>query len=158
MNAKQTLLQKIRDGSFALLTDESIAKKLKLKGKAASALGEILRSLVQEGKLFCDLRGRYGTPEQFGAIRGTISGNERGFGFFVPDDPQREDLFIPHRALRGAYHKDTVLAFAKSGRTGDEGEVLSVLNRGYREIVGTFRRERTGGTLHPDDKNSPRTF
>lgn len=152
MNAKQTLLQKIRDGSFALLTDESIAKKLKLKGKAASALGEILRSLVQEGKLFCDLRGRYGTPEQFGAIRGTISGNERGFGFFIPDDPQREDLFIPHRALRGAYHKDTVLAFAKSGRTGDEGEVLSVLSRGYREIVGTFRRERTGGTLHPDDK------
>lgn len=152
MNAKQTLLQKIKDGTFALLTDDAIAKKLRLKGKAAEVLGEMLRSSVREGVLCCDLRGRYGTAEQFGAIRGTISGNERGFGFFVPDDPNRDDLFIPHRALRGAFHKDVVLAFAKNAAMGDEGEVLTILQRGYKEIVGTFRRERTGGTLHPDDR------
>ncbi len=152
MNAKQTLLQKIKDGTFALLTDDAIAKKLRLKGKAAEVLGEMLRSSVREGVLCCDLRGRYGTAEQFGAIRGTISGNERGFGFFVPDDPNRDDLFIPHRALRGAFHKDIVLAFAKNAAMGDEGEVLTILQRGYKEIVGTFRRERTGGTLHPDDR------
>ena len=152
MNAKQTLLQKIKDGTFALLTDDAIAKKLRLKGKAAEVLGEMLRSSVREGVLCCDLRGRYGTAEQFGAIRGTISGNERGFGFFVPDDPNRDDLFIPHRALRGAFHKDIVLAFAKNAAMGDEGEVLTILQRGYKELVGTFRRERTGGTLHPDDR------
>ena len=152
MNAKQTLLQKIKDGTFALLTDDAIAKKLRLKGKAAEVLGEMLRSSVREGVLCCDLRGRYGTAEQFGAIRGTISGNERGFGFFVPDDPNRDDLFIPHRALRGAFHKDVVLAFAKNAAMGDEGEVLTILQRGYKEIVGTFRRERTGGTLHPDER------
>lgn len=152
MNAKQTLLQKIKDGTFALLTDDAIAKKLRLKGKAAEVLGEMLRSSVREGVLCCDLRGRYGTAEQFGAIRGTISGNERGFGFFVPDDPNRDDLFIPHRALRGAFHKDVVLAFAKNAAMGDEGEVLTILQRGSKELVGTFRRERTGGTLHPDDR------
>lgn len=152
MNAKQTLLQKIKDGTFALLTDDAIAKKLRLKGKAAEVLGEMLRSSVREGVLCCDLRGRYGTAEQFGAIRGTISGNERGFGFFVPDDPNRDDLFIPHRALRGAFHKDVVLAFAKNAAMGDEGEVLTILQRGYKELVGTFRCERTGGTLHPDDR------
>ena len=152
MNAKQTLLQKIKDGTFALLTDDAIAKKLRLKGKAAEVLGEMLRSSVREGVLCCDLRGRYGTAEQFGAIRGTTSGNERGLGFFVPDDPTRADLFIPHRPLRGAFHKDVVLAFAKNAAMGDEGEVLTILQRGYKEIVGTFRRERTGGTLHPDDR------
>ena len=94
MNAKNTLLQKIRDGSFALLTEDEIAKKLHLKGKAAFAVGDLLRSLAREGEIYCDMRGRYGTAEQFGAIRGTISGNERGFGFFVPDDPELEDLFI----------------------------------------------------------------
>ncbi len=153
MNAKQTLLQKIRDGSFALLTTDGIAKKLRLKGRAAAAVEDMLAALVREGELLCDLRGRYGTAQQFGAMRGTISGNERGFGFFIPDDAQQDDLFIPHRALRGAYHKDTVLAFAKSGRgLSDEGEVLAILKRGCTELVGTFRRERTGGTLHPDEK------
>ena len=151
MNAKQTLLQKICDGSFALLTEEDIAKKLHLKGKAAAAVGELLRSLVQEGAIYCDLSGRFGTAEQFGAMQGTISGNERGFGFFVPDDPELDDLFIPHRALRGAYNKDTVLAFKKGGKFGDEGEVLAVVKRGYTELVGTFRCERTGGSIHPDD-------
>ena len=153
MNAKQTLLQKIRDGSFALLTADGIAKKLRLKGRAAAAVEDMLAALVREGELLCDLRGRYGTAQQFGAMRGTISGNERGFGFFIPDDAQQDDLFIPHRALRGAYHKDTVLAFAKSGRgLSDEGEVLAILKRSCTELVGTFRRERTGGTLHPDEK------
>ena len=152
MNAKHTLLQKICDGSFALLTEEDIAKKLHLKGKAAAAVGELLRSLVQEGAIYCDLSGRFGTAAQFGALPGTISGNERGFGFFVPDDPALDDLFIPHRALRGAYNKDSVLVFRKGGRFGDEGEVLTVTKRGYTELVGTFRRERTGGSLHPDDR------
>ncbi len=153
MDAKRSLLEKIRDGSFALLTPNEIAKKLRLKGKAAAAVENILASLVREGELLSDLKGRMGTAEQFGAMRGVISGNERGFGFFVPDDPAFSDLFIPHRALRGAYNKDTVLAFPKSRRgLSDEGEVLAVLQRGNRELVGTFRRERTGGTLHPDDR------
>ena len=158
MDVKKTLLQKICDGSFALMTDEQIAKKLRLKGKAANGVRDLLRSLVREGELYCDLNGRYGTAVQFGAMRGTISGNERGFGFFMPDDKEKPDLFIPHRALRGAYNKDTVLAFVKGGRMGDEGEVLAILERGYREIVGTFRRERSGGMLHPDDKKIFRRY
>ena len=152
MDVKKTLLQKICDGSFALMTDEQIAKKLRLKGKAANGVRDLLRSLVREGELYCDLNGRNRYTYRFGAMRGTISGNERGFGFFMPDDKEKSDLFIPHRALRGAYNKDTVLAFVKGGRMGDEGEVLAILERGYREIVGTFRRERSGGMLHPDDK------
>ena len=152
MNAKQTLLEKIKDGSFALLTADEIAAKLRLKGKAAAGLNDILFTLCREGELLRDLRGRLGTAEQFGAVRGTISGNERGFGFFVPDDPTAEDLFIPHRALRGAYHGDTVLAFRKGGRAGDEGEVLAVLKRGCDRLVGLFRRERSGGFVHPDEK------
>ena len=152
MNAKQTLLEKIKDGSFALLTADEIAAKLRLKGKAAAGLNDILFTLCREGELLRDLRGRLGTAEQFGAVRGTISGNERGFGFFVPDDPTAEDLFIPHRALRGAYHGDTVLAFRKGGRAGDEGEVLAVLKRGFDRLVGLFRRERSGGFVHPDEK------
>ena len=38
MDVKTTLFKKILDGSFSLLTDEEIAKKLKLRGKAASAV------------------------------------------------------------------------------------------------------------------------
>ncbi len=153
MDVKQTIYHKIVDGSFALLTDDEIVHKLKLKGRPAARLRDMLRALCAEHRLLRDLRGRLGTAEQFGAIRGTLSGNERGFGFVVPDDPAADDLFIPHRALHGAYHGDTVLAFRKPGRgAGDEGEILSVLQRGRSSLVGTFRRERNGGYVHPDEK------
>lgn len=152
MNAKQSLLAKIRDGSFALLTDEQIAKKLKLGKQESAALRDMLHALCREGELLCDSRFRYGTAEQFGAIAGKLIGNERGFGFFVPDDRDLPDLFIPHRAMKNALHGDNVLAVCVGGKSDDEGEILAVIARGYREIVGTYRRERKAGYLIPDER------
>lgn len=146
MNAKQSILEKIKDGSFALMTDEQIARKLRLKQRESSALRDMLHQLVREGELLCDSSYRFGTAQQFGAKRGTISGNERGFAFFMPQDGSG-DLFIPHRALKGALHGDTVLAINVKGRSGDEGEILAILERGIKEVVGTFRLDRKAGYL-----------
>ena len=155
MNAKQSVLQKIKDGTFALLTDEEIAKRLKLGRKESLGLRDILRALVREGELLSDSRYRDGTAEQFGAKRGTFSGNERGFGFFIPEDGSG-DLFIPRRAVKNALHGDTVLCIPVRGRSDDEGEILAVLSRGYTELVGTFRREGKIGYLHPDERKYTR--
>ena len=152
MNAKTLLLEKIKDGTFALCTDTEISKRLRLGKQEAYAVRDRLHALCREGELLRDSRYRYGTAEQFGALLGTISGNERGFGFFVPDDASG-DLFIPHRFLGGALHGDKVLAIRRSNSPeNDEGEVLAVISRGYTEIVGTFHSERKGGYLHPDEK------
>ncbi len=153
MNAKQTLLNQIKNGTFALCTDEEIAKKLRLKKKEAFALRDILRSLVADGEIFSDGNFRYGTLEQFQAKKGKISGNERGFGFFMPEDGSG-DLFIPRRALHGALHGDTVYAIpVYSPRSHDEGEVLSILERGTTEIVGTFEyKNKQCGYVFPDER------
>ncbi len=149
MNVKKLLLEKIKDGSFALLNAQQIAQKLKLGRRETFAIREMLFSLVREGELLADGRDRFGTAEQFGAKRGKIVGNERGFGFFIPDDGSG-DLFLPRRAMKNALHGDDVLC-RKTG-TGDEGEVLAVLTRGYDEIVGEFSRARRGGFVSPDER------
>lgn len=152
LNAKQSIYEKIKDGTFALNTDAQIARKLRLGKKESAALLTMLRELVQEGKLCSDSRGRFGTEEQFGARRGVFSGNERGFGFFVPDD-QSGDLFISHRARNGALHGDSVSVIPlEGGRMGNEGVVLRVLSRGYTSLVGTYRREKNAGYVRPDEK------
>ena len=101
MNAKQSVLQKIKDGTFALLTDEEIAKRLKLGRTESLGLRDILRALVREGELLSDSRYRYGTAEQFGAEKGTFSGNAHGFGFVIPEDAPPA-LLIPRRAATNA--------------------------------------------------------
>lgn len=153
MNAKQSILLKIKDGTFALMTDEQIARKLRLGKREALALRDMLNSLAREGELLRDSRFRFGTAEQFGALRGRFTGNERGFGFFTPADASLSDLFIPRRAVNGALHGDDVLAIpVQKGRSDDEGEIIAVLDRGYKEIVGTYRRDSKAGYLRPDEK------
>lgn len=152
MNAKSLLLKKIKDGTFALLTDTEIAKKLRLGKQEAYGIRDMLHALCREGELLKDSHYRYGTAKQFGAKIGTLSGNERGFGFFMPADSSG-DLFIPHRFLNGAFHGDSVLAIKRSDRADeDEGEILAIISRGYSEIVGTFHAERKGGYLEPGEK------
>ncbi len=151
MNVKNALLEKFKDGSFALCTDEQVARLLRLNKRESAGLRDILLSLCREGELLSDSGFRFGTAEQFGALRGEFIGNERGFGFVSFGDGS-PDLFIPHRAVNGAFHGDTVLAVRVAGRSRDEGEVLAVLQRGRRELVGVYRRERQAGYLIPDDR------
>lgn len=85
-------------------------------------------------------------------IQGKLVGNARGYAFLVPDQPLSEDYFIPHSDLRGAMHGDYVMCESTSG-TGNRttARVLKILERGIKEIVGTYFTCRTGGFVTPDD-------
>ncbi len=85
-------------------------------------------------------------------IEGRIQGNERGYAFLIPTDEKKEDYFIPHSDLRGAMHGDFVLAettFGSGART--TARVLKVIERGVKELVGTYFSHRTGGVVSPDE-------
>ena len=86
-------------------------------------------------------------------IEGVIQGNERGYGFLMPTNPDLEDFFIPHGDLKGAMHKDLVLAEATYGK-GERttARVLKIIQRGLTEIVGTYYSSRNGGFVVSDDK------
>ena len=86
-------------------------------------------------------------------IQGTIQGNERGYAFLIPTDGQLEDFFIPHSDLKGALHKDLVLAEATYGN-GERttARVLKIIERGCSQIVGTYYSSRSGGFVVSDDK------
>ena len=86
-------------------------------------------------------------------VEGKLQGNERGYAFLMPNDPNKEDYFIPHNELKGAMHGDQVLAETTDGvgqRT--TARVLKILNRGISEIVGTYFSCKSGGFVSPDDR------
>ena len=85
-------------------------------------------------------------------IEGKLQGNRRGYAFLIPLIENGVEYFIPHTHLRGAMHGDIVLCETTEG----EGErttarVLKVIERGIKEIVGTFYSTRNGGFVIPDD-------
>ena len=117
-------------------------------------LEALLADLCEEGKIYQNEAGRYGTSEQLGFIKGILSGNERGFAFLIPDNKEayQKDFFIPKKSLRGALHGDVVLAEQVYSESNDEARVVQILQRGYETIVGTFRKDRRAGYLTPDER------
>ena len=86
-------------------------------------------------------------------IEGKLQGNERGYAFLLPIEQGEEDYFIPHSDLRGAMHGDHVLAEKTRGEGArTTARVLKILERGIKEVVGTYFSHKTGGFVVPDDK------
>ena len=86
-------------------------------------------------------------------IQGKLQGNERGYAFLIPEEQGLEDYFIPHSDLRGAQHGDIVMAETTSGTSErTTARVLKVLERGVKELVGTYFTCKSGGFVTPDER------
>ena len=114
----------------------------------------LLNELESEGKIVYD-NGKYVLFENSSFIKGIIKGNERGFAFLIAENKEINDYFIPPRNLHGAMHGDTVIIKqVKNSRSGssDEGEVVNILTRGIKKLVGTFQGENGFGFVIPDER------
>jgi ribonuclease R len=114
-------------------------------------LREVLEALLVEGKITIDNAGKYKVSD--GSTKtGTFSGTQRGFGF-VMIEGEKDDIFIPENATKGALHGDTVMVTVKPDRTGKrlEGEVIQILERNNSIIVGTFEKSKNFGFVIADN-------
>jgi len=87
-------------------------------------------------------------------VPGRIQGHPAGYGFLVPDGTTAQDVFLSRRGIRPAMQGDRALVRVVShGRGGRrEGEVVKVLERGQKRLVGVYRRGTRTSCLVPHDK------
>ncbi len=155
VNVKDKILANFKNGKLTQKTEKEIAAALGIHRGEQKDLIKILRGLCDEGLLCRDGRGRFGTPEQMGAMIGTVSAHRNGFAFLIPEDRKKypADFFIPRRGMNGALHGDRVSVLRRqSAHSDDEVEVIRILSRGYFQIVGTFVQDRQGCFLRPDEE------
>ncbi len=106
-------------------------------------------------------QGLYVLPKRLGFSVGRLQMNERGFGFLVPIDPTEPDFYIAGEDTGTAFHNDTVLARLKEQRGGRQrdsrlrGEVVKVLQRKRRQLVGTLRKTPMFYFVLPDETKIP---
>lgn len=91
-------------------------------------------------------------------IKGRFIGNKKGFGFVVPEESTSEkdntqDIMIPPSCVNGALHGDTVIARIISRPKGRriEGEIMKIVERGTKSLVGLYKSKHNGGVVYPDD-------
>lgn len=115
---------------------------------------KVLGKLEKEGEIIKTRKNKYGLPRMMNLVRGIIRMNQRGYGILLPDEPGQPEIFVYGRNLNGAMHEDKVLVRIMERAVADqrpEGEVIRVIIRAHKELVGTFERGKNMVQVVPDD-------
>ncbi len=153
MNYKDRVIELLKDLERPIV-DTEIAEMLKIPAKEIEDLRSCLKGLLEEGLLVKTKKHKYGSPESFGLIRGRIQITQKGFGFLIPDDEERDDIFIPAVMTMGAMNGDEVfvtLTEKSLDNKKPEGKVERIVKRKFTEIVGNFESSKKFGFVVPDD-------
>ncbi|MEW8973814.1 MAG: ribonuclease R [Tissierellaceae bacterium] len=155
MSIREKIVEFINSEDYKPMIKEELLVKFEMGTSDKKEFYKILDSLEREGLIIKTSNEKYGAVNSDYLVVGTLQGHERGFGFVVPDDPSREDIFIPAENMDGAMNGDRVIANILSRSQGDrreEGAIIRILERGNTTIVGTFEGNKGFGFVIPDDK------
>lgn len=161
---KKKIILDILAGEFYVpMKIKELAIVLNVPKNNREELAYVVNLLESEGKLVITKRGKIMLPEKLGKveekmesdlIEGVFESNQRGFGFVRMEDG--DDIFVPESQVHGALHTDKVLVKITSKSKDDtnlkrEGEIVKVLERGFEEIVGIFKKSKSFGFVISDN-------
>lgn len=136
------------------ITVEDCAERLCLTGSRLAALFETFDELVRSGTLMRVAGERYTALKRPQEITGIYKGYTATFGFVLSED-LKEDVYIAEQNRHTAMNNDKVtvrIIQNSNGRHKQEGEIVSIIERANKTLVGTFDREKKCGFVRPDDE------
>lgn len=73
-------------------------------------------------------------------LQGTIKRHPDGFGFFIPEQKEHPDVYVPRHSMNGVMTNDKVMIEVEAEKGGERfrGEIIRILSRGTKQIVGRF--------------------
>jgi len=155
-------LNAVREAGVPLLP-AALAKRLQVDAADKAAFQTLLAQLVKRGALFANRKGALCLPAALDVVVGTVLGHPDGFGFLRPDKDESgggDDLFLPPQEMFKVLHGDKVAArrISRGERGRVEAEVLDVLERGQRDIVGRLHQRRGVWFVVAEDRRLNQDF
>ncbi|MCD7725484.1 MAG: ribonuclease R [Clostridiales bacterium] len=135
---------------YVPMKEKELAAFMQVSREDRETFRAVLQELLAEGKLQLSRQGKYIRPDE-NQMTGTFIGNAGGFGF-VEVEGRREELYIPENQVNGAFHQDTVMVRLLPGQRGkrQEASVVKILERGMKQVVGTYEQSQNFGFVIPD--------
>ncbi len=133
---------------------KTLGKRLKIKKKDYEEFKSTLHFLLKEG--FLNKSGkRYKlnrNPKQRLIGQLQLSQNQN-YGFVLIKDKNINDIFISEKHLNTAFDGDKVEVslFAKKKGKNHEGQIVNIIERKRKEIVGVLHKTKSFYFVEPDD-------
>ena len=136
------ILRELTDAGVPLAPAE-VASRLAIGRRQQHLFDACVATLERDGEILVNRKGELCIVAKLDLVRGSVQGHPDGYGFLVPDNGG-DDLFLSPREMHKVLHGDRVTAkragFDRRGRP--EAEVVDVLERANRDIVGRIHEER----------------
>jgi ribonuclease R len=153
---RKTLLD-FFDSTRRPLTYREIISRFQPDRKGERYIKRLLRDLLRDGELIITRKGRYGLPEEMRLVRGYFEAHKNGYGFVIPEEHGKQDIFIPPRATIGAMEGDRVIARVENIKKR-EGAILRILERARSRVVGRLEVVRGVSYIVPKRKDLTHDF
>lgn len=159
MNLESKILEIIQHDPYQTYKPKQLAKMLKISSQRYPDFKKKLKELVADEKIFKYKRGRVGAGRKVTEVVGKLHVKTQGYGFLITDN-QEHDIFISESNMGTALHGDTVRVqlFARLEGKSQEGEIVAIIKRARKNIVGTFQQGKYWSTVVPDNLKIQRDF
>lgn len=144
----------MEEEDYRPMLKEELAGYFNIEKKDKKEFFKIIDGLEREGLIILDQDG-YRRKDDPSIIVGRFDSTDKGYGFLIADDKSREDIFIPRENTLGAMNQDLVMAkITKKSENGrrEEGEIIKILERKTKTLVGSYDKSKNFGFVIPDDK------
>src|SRR3989337_2015955 len=139
---KPSLLQFIQDKAYRPLSFKELTRQMQIPKEQRDLFKKLLIDLVKDGHVI-KIRGeRYGVPAKMNLVSGELTCHPKGFGFVMPEEGGK-DIFINPGNMKGAMHRDKVVARVEGRSKGNgkrEGRIIRIVERAHKTIVGRFEK------------------
>lgn len=156
MAIKEKIMEFMRDIAYKPMELNEIAKIFSLTKNEQKDLKKILKVMESEGIILKNKSEKYGLVESMGLIKGKFIGHQKGFGFVNIMQEGASDIYINANEVHGAMHGDIVLVkILKEGGNDNrrsEGEIVKVIERSNKTIVGIYESSQNFGFVIPEEK------
>jgi ribonuclease R len=120
-----------------------LAARLHVKRARRGEFDAALDALKRRGDVIVNRKGELIVARRIDVVAGTVTGHADGYGFLVPDEGG-DDFYLAPREMHKLLHGDraAVREVGVDRRGRREGEIVEVLERRTRDVVGRLHEER----------------
>lgn len=133
----------------------ALAGKLSITDEEYEFFERRIKAMARDGQVLINRRGAVCVADKLALVKCRVEAHKDGFGFAVPLVPTGEgDFVLYERQMRGLMHGDivTVRPAGTDRRGRREGQVLDIVERAQKQVVGRFYVERGIAILEPEDR------
>jgi ribonuclease R len=137
----------------APLEPDELAARLHVPRHARRDFDRALAALERAGDVVQNRAGALLVAKRIALVAGRVEGHPDGHGFLIPEEPG-SSIFLPPPEMRSLMHGDraAVRIASRDHRGRAVGEVVEVLERVNRRIVGRLHAEHGVLFLVPEDR------